>query len=67
MERSMIELLLYVLIAILVFGLLYYVITMLPLPAPFGLVVRIVFVIVVILVAVYYLPVIGVRAGGLHY
>lgn len=62
----MIELLLSVLVALLVLGMIYYLITMLPLPAPFALIVRVVFVIFVILILVYYLPVIGHGVGTLH-
>lgn len=56
----MIHLLLYILIAVLVMGLIYYVLTMLPLPAPFAMILRVVFLIICILVIVNaFMPFIG--------
>ncbi|MGF6641818.1 hypothetical protein [Paraburkholderia sp. MM6662-R1] len=48
------EILISLLVAVLILGLLYYLITMLPLPAPFALVARVIFIVICILVLLWY-------------
>ncbi|MEX3635969.1 hypothetical protein [Paraburkholderia sp. BR14320] len=60
----MINLLVTILVAAIVLGLVFYVITLLPLPAPFGLIARVAFLIIVILVFAYML--VPVLAHGPH-
>ncbi|KNA31033.1 hypothetical protein ADU20_27305 [Burkholderia pseudomallei] len=48
----MIGVLIQILIAVLILGLLYYLVTLVPLPPPFALIARVVFIIVCILVLV---------------
>jgi hypothetical protein len=63
-----IHLLVYILIAALVMGLIYYVITLIPLPAPFATIVRVVFLIICILVIVNaFLPFLGTGTQGMRY
>ena len=50
MGDVMISLLIYVLILCLVFGVIYYVITLLPLPPPFGLIVQVILALILVLV-----------------
>lgn len=61
----MLELLVYVLIGAIVLGLLFYVVTQVPLPPPFALIVRVVFLLIVILAIAYtFVPILG---RGPHY
>jgi hypothetical protein len=53
MECDMTSLLIYILVAVIVLGLIYYVITLLPLPAPFALIARVLFIVIVILMFIY--------------
>jgi hypothetical protein len=65
MECAMLELLVYILVGAIVLGLLFYVITLIPLPPPFALIVRLVFALIVILVIAYtFVPIL---ARGPHY
>lgn len=48
------ELLISLLVAVLILGLLYYLVSMLPLPAPFALLVRVLFIVICILVVAWY-------------
>lgn len=48
------ELLISLLVAVLILGLLYYLVSMLPLPAPFALLVRALFIVICILLLVWY-------------
>jgi hypothetical protein len=60
----MIHILIYILIAVLVMGLIWYVLTLLPLPAPFAMILRVVFLIICILVIVNaFEPFIGTGTG----
>lgn len=57
----MIDLLIYILVMLIVFGLIYWVITLLPLPYPFGLIAQIVVAVILLLVL---LSLIGVVPRG---
>ena len=50
----MLPVLLQLLVAVLVLGLLYFLITLLPLPAPFGLITRVLFIVICIVVILWY-------------
>lgn len=59
------EILISLLVAVLILGLLYYLITMLPLPAPFALAARVIFIVICILVLLWYFA--PWPHGTLHY
>lgn len=63
----MLAILIQLLVAVLILGLLFYLITMLPLPAPFGLIVRVIFTVICILVlAWFFTPLFPSHPGILH-
>lgn len=61
----MLELLFGVVAAVVVLGLIYWLLTLLPLPEPFPQIVRVVFIVVAILLVIYFLAaLVGVGPGG---
>lgn len=62
----MLGLLINLLVVLIVLGLLFYAVSLLPLPAPYGPLVRVVFILICVLVLVYFFVPWGGRAL-LHY